>query len=494
MDVKLKDQGLLRAQAFVAGAWIDADAGETFAVTDPATGDHLGDVPRLGAAETGRAIDAADAAQRASRGLTAAVRGAWLLRMAELMQQHRDDLALLMTREQGKPLAEAGGEVDYAASFLRWFGEEARRNYGKVIPSPRADSRIVVVREPVGVCAGITPWNFPLAMITRKLGPALAAGCALVIKPAESTPLSALALAELGVRAGIPEGLFSVVTGDREDAPAIGGELTGNRHVRKLSFTGSTPVGKRLAAQCAGRVMRVSLELGGNAPFLVFDDADLDAAVAGLMVAKFRNAGQTCVAANRVLVQEGVHDAFVEKLAAQVQSLKVAPGLEPGSQIGPLIDGAAIEKVQAHVADATGRGAKLVLGGKPHALGHTFYEPTLLSGVEPGMTMAREETFGPVAGVGRFSTEDEALALANDTDSGLAAYFYSRDVGRVWRVSEGLEYGMVGAHPGLVSTEVAPFGGVKESGQGREGSSYGLEDWTEPEVGPGRGGPPAYRL
>ncbi|HEY8494002.1 MAG TPA: NAD-dependent succinate-semialdehyde dehydrogenase [Myxococcota bacterium] len=479
MTIALRDPGLLRTQAFLGGKWSDADSGATFPVRDPATGEELARVPRCGVAETRRAIEAAAAAQPAWRARTAAERAGVLRRFHDLVLEHQDDLALLVTREQGKPLAEARGEIAYAAGFLGWFAEEARRIYGETIPAHRPDARLLVVREPIGVGAGITPWNFPAAMIARKIAPALAVGCAIVTKPAEATPLTALALAELASRAGLPAGLLSVVTGDAEDAPVIGGELTANPTVRALSFTGSTEVGKLLMAQCATTVKRVSLELGGNAPFLVFDDADLAAAVEGAMASKFRNAGQTCVCANRILVQDGIHDRFVAALAERIRALRVAPGTEPGAQIGPLIDGDGFAKVERHVADATARGARALVGGRPHALGGTFFEPTLLDGVTPDMLLAQEETFGPVAGILRFRDEAEGVRLANDTPAGLAAYFYARDPARIWRVAEALEYGMVGINTGLVSTEVAPFGGVKQSGIGREGSRHGVEEWLE---------------
>jgi succinate-semialdehyde dehydrogenase/glutarate-semialdehyde dehydrogenase len=479
MPVDLADPALLRSQAFLGGKWSDADSGAGFAVRDPASGAELARVPRCGAAETRRAIEAAAAAQPAWRARTAQERAHVLRRWFEGVVEHADDLALLITREQGKPLAEARGEVAYAAGFLEWFAEEARRVYGETIPSPRPHARLLVVREPIGVGAGITPWNFPAAMITRKVAPALAVGCAIVTKPAEATPLTALALAELAARAGLPAGLLSVVTGDAEDAPVIGAELTASPAVRALSFTGSTEVGRKLMAQCAPTVKRVSLELGGNAPFLVFDDADLAAAVEGALASKFRNAGQTCVCANRILVQDGIHDRFVAALAERVRALRVAPGTEPGAQIGPLIDGEGFAKVERHVADAAARGARALVGGRPHALGGTFYEPTLLVGVDTGMLLAQEETFGPVAGILRFRDEADAVRIANDTPAGLAAYFYARDPARIWRVAEALEYGMVGINSGHVSTEVAPFGGIKQSGIGREGSRHGVEEWME---------------
>ncbi len=474
--MQLKDSGLLRAQAYLAGNWQDADSGATFAVTDPASGALIGTVPDMGAAETRRAIDAAQSAQAGWRRKTARERAAVLRTWYELMLAHADDLALLMTTEQGKPLAEAKGEVVYAASFLEWFAEEAKRVSGDVLATPASDKRLVVVREPIGVCAAITPWNFPLAMITRKAGPALAAGCAMVLKPAEDTPLSALALAVLAERAGLPAGLFSVITGD---AIAIGGELTANPVVRKLSFTGSTDVGRILMRQSADTIKKLSLELGGNAPFIVFDDADLDAAVEGAMASKYRNAGQTCVCANRLYVHDKVYDAFAEKLVAAVARLKVGHGVEPGVLQGPLINEDAVAKVESHIADALGKGARLLTGGQRHALGGTFFEPTVLADVTPAMRVAREETFGPLAPLFRFSTDEEAVAMANDTEFGLASYFYSRDIGRVWRVAEALEYGMVGINTGLISNEVAPFGGVKQSGLGREGSKYGLDEYLE---------------
>jgi succinate-semialdehyde dehydrogenase/glutarate-semialdehyde dehydrogenase len=477
--VKLLDPTLLRTQALAGGRWIDADSGATFAVRDPATGRELARVPRLGAAETRRAIEAAATAQPAWRARTAAERARVLRRFFELVVENEADLAMLVTCEEGKPLGEARGEVAYAASFLEWYAEEARRIYGEAIPSPRPDARLLVVREPIGVGAGITPWNFPAAMITRKVAPALAAGCAMLVKPAEATPLTALALAELAARAGVPPGVLSMLTGDAADAPAIGAELSANPAVRALSFTGSTQVGKQLMAQCAGTVKRVSLELGGNAPFLVFDDADLGAAVEGAIRSKFRNAGQTCVCANRVLVQDGVHDRFAAALGERIRALKVAPGLEPGAEVGPLIDSDGLAKVERHVRDAQARGARLRVGGRPHPLGGTFFEPTLLEGVTPDMALANEETFGPVAGLLRFGDEAEAIRLANDVPAGLAAYFYARDAARIWRVAEALEYGMVGINTGVLSNEVAPFGGMKESGIGREGGRYGIEEWVE---------------
>jgi len=474
--VKLADTKLFRQQAYVAGQWSDADGGDTIAVNNPATDETLGTVPKMGAAETRRAIDAAAAAYPEWRAKTGKERAGILRRWFELMMENQDDLGVLMTAEQGKPLAEAKGEVAYAASFIEWFGEEAKRVYGDTIPSHAADKRIMVLKEPIGVTAAITPWNFPAAMITRKAGAALAAGCPMVIKPASQTPFSALALAELGERAGIPAGVLSVLTGS---AAEIGGEMTSNPTVRKLSFTGSTQIGKKLMAQSAGTMKKLSLELGGNAPFIVFDDADLDAAVEGAIASKYRNTGQTCVCANRLLVQDGVYDAFAEKLGQAVAKLRVGNGLEGETEQGPLIDMAAVEKVEEHVADALGKGARLVMGGARHALGGTFYEPTVLADVNPAMLVSKEETFGPLAPLYRFETDDEALAMANDTEFGLASYFYSRDIGRIWRISEGLEYGIVGINTGLISTEVAPFGGIKESGLGREGSKYGIEDYLE---------------
>jgi succinate-semialdehyde dehydrogenase/glutarate-semialdehyde dehydrogenase len=476
MTIKLKDPTLLRDACCIAGEWLAADNGERITVTNPADGQTLGTVPRMGAAETRRAIVAADAAWPAWRARPAKERSNLLRKWFELMMAHQDDLAAIMTAEQGKPLAEARGEVAYGASFIEWFAEEAKRIYGDTIPAPAVDRRIVAIKQPVGVVAAITPWNFPNAMITRKVGPALAAGCTVVVKPASQTPFSALALAELALRAGIPKGVVNVVTGS---AAAIGGELTANPTVRKLSFTGSTEIGRELMAQCAPTIKKLSLELGGNAPFIVFDDADLDAAVKGAIASKYRNTGQTCVCVNRVLVQASVYDAFAAKLVAAVSKLKVADGFTEGAQQGPLIDRAALEKVEAHVADATSKGAKVLLGGKRHALGGSFYEPTVLADVTPAMAVAREETFGPVAPLFRFADEAEAIRMANDTEFGLASYFYARDVGRIVRVAEALEYGMVGINEGLISNEVAPFGGVKQSGLGREGSKYGIDEYLE---------------
>lgn len=474
--VALSDPKLFRQACHIDGAWVAAKSGATIAVDNPATGETIGTVPKLGAAETRDAINAANRAFPSWRQKTAKERAAVLRRWYELMLANQEDLARLMTTEQGKPLGESRGEVAYAAGFLEWFGEEAKRVYGDTIPGHQADKRIVVIKQPVGVAACITPWNFPLAMITRKAGPAIAAGCAVVLKPASQTPFSALALAELGERAGLPKGVLNVVTGA---ASEIGGELTSNPDVRKLSFTGSTQVGKQLMAQCAATIKKISLELGGNAPFIVFDDADLDAAVEGAIASKYRNTGQTCVCANRLLVQDGVYDAFAKKLADAVAKLKPAPGLEPGATQGPLIDDRAVAKVEEHIGDALAKGARVVVGGKRHSLGGRFFEPTILADVTPAMMVAREETFGPVAPLFRFKTDDEAIAIANDTEFGLAAYFYGRDIARVWKVAEALEAGMVGINTGLISTEVAPFGGVKQSGLGREGSKYGIEEFLE---------------
>jgi succinate-semialdehyde dehydrogenase/glutarate-semialdehyde dehydrogenase len=472
----LSDSSLLRSQCYLDGRWVDADEGGRIEVTNPATGAVIGTVPRCGAAETRRAIAAAKAAFPAWAAKSAKERGKLLRKLADLMVENADDLARLMTAEQGKPLAEAKGEVNYAASFYEWFGEEGRRVYGEVIPSPAADKRLLALRQPVGVVGAITPWNFPAAMITRKAGAALAAGCTFVVKPAESTPLSALAQAELAVRAGFPAGVFNVITGK---ASQIGGELTSNPAVAKITFTGSTEIGKLLMSQCAGTVKKVSLELGGNAPFIVFEDADLDAAVLGALASKYRNTGQTCVCANRLLVQAGVYDAFVAKLVEATRKLRIGNGLEGPTEQGPLIDANAVAKVEEHIADAVAKGAKIVLGGKRSALGGTFFEPTILTGVTPAMKVAREETFGPVAPLFRFETEQDAIRMANDTEFGLAAYFYTRDLSRSWRVAEALEYGIVGLNTGIISTEEAPFGGWKESGIGREGSRHGILDYTE---------------
>jgi succinate-semialdehyde dehydrogenase / glutarate-semialdehyde dehydrogenase len=474
--MNLKDASLLRSQCYIDGQWVAADSGAVREVRNPATGEVLSTVPYAGAAETRRAIEAASRAFGPWRARTADERARILRRWYELMMANQDDLACLMTSEQGKPLSESRGEIAYAASFIEWFAEEARRVGGDVIDSPWADKRIVVVREPVGVCAAITPWNFPAAMITRKAAPALAAGCTMVIKPALQTPLSALAMAELAARAGVPAGVCSVVTGE---ARAIGGELTSHRSVRKLSFTGSTEIGRVLAAQCAPTVKRMSLELGGNAPFIVFDDADIGAAVEGAMVSKYRNTGQTCVCANRLLVQDGIYDAFAHQLAAAVAKLKVGNGMEAGVEQGPLIDEAALAKVEELVDDAVSQGARAITGGRRHALGRTYYQPTVLADVSPKMRLAREEVFGPVAPLFRFKSEADAICMANDTEFGLAAYFYARDVGRVWRVSSALECGIVGINTGMISTAVAPFGGVKQSGVGREGSRYGINEYLD---------------
>jgi succinate-semialdehyde dehydrogenase/glutarate-semialdehyde dehydrogenase len=472
--LNLNDSSLLRQQAYIDGAWCDADDGKTVPVINPATGETLGTVPHMGAQETRRAIDAAQAAWPAWRRKTARERAVILRKWNDLMLDNADDLAAIMTAEQGKPLAESKGEIAYAASFLEWFGEQAKRIEGDVLESPARDRRIVVTKEPIGVCAAITPWNFPAAMITRKVGPALAAGCPIVLKPAELTPYSALALAVLAERAGVPKGVFSIVIGDSK---AIGAEMCANPIVRKLSFTGSTQVGRLLMEQCAPTVKKLSLELGGNASFIVFDDADLDAAVEGAMASKYRNMGQTCVCANRIYVQDGVYEAFAEKLTAAVAKLKVGNGMEPGVNQGPLIEEKAVEKVEHHIADALGKGARVLLGGKRHPLGLTFFEPTVLADVTPQMLISDEETFGPVAPLFRFKTDEEAIALANATEYGLASYFYARDIGRVWRVAEQIESGMVGVNTGLISNEVAPFGGVKQSGLGREGSKYGMDDY-----------------
>jgi succinate-semialdehyde dehydrogenase/glutarate-semialdehyde dehydrogenase len=474
--MNLKDPGLLKNQCYIDGQWVGADSGAVREVRNPATGELLATVPYAGAAETRRAIDAASRAFAPWRAKTAEQRARLLRRWYELMLANQEDLACLMTAEQGKPLAESRGEIGYAASFLEWFAEEARRVDGDVIASPWADKRIIVLREPVGVCAAITPWNFPAAMITRKVGPALAAGCTIIVKPALQTPLSALAMAELAARAGVPGGVCSVITGD---AHAIGGELTANPVVRKLSFTGSTATGRTLAAQCAPTLKRMSLELGGNAPFIVFDDADIDAAVEGAMLSKYRNTGQTCVCANRLLVQEGVYEAFAAKLAAAVAKLKVGNGMDQGIEQGPLIDMPALAKVEELVSDAVSQGARAIVGGRRHALGRTYYEPTVLADVGPSMRIAREEVFGPVAPLFRFKHEADAICMANDTEFGLAAYFYARDLGRVWRVCSALECGIVGINTGLISTAVAPFGGVKQSGMGREGSRYGIDEYLD---------------
>ena len=475
--MRLKDPQLLRDKAFLNGEWVGADSGATFEVTNPATGAVLTRVPDMLEGETRRAIEAANAAWPAWAAKTAKERANILRKWFELIMANQEDLAVIMTSEQGKPLAESRGEVAYGASFIEWFAEEAKRIYGDVIPQTQPGRRIVVLKQPIGVVAAITPWNFPNAMITRKCGPALAAGCPIVIKPPAETPLSALALAVLAERAGLPKGIFNIVT--TKHSSRVGQEMTGNAIVRKFSFTGSTEIGKLLMRQCAATVKKVSLELGGNAPFIVFDDADLDAAVSGAMLSKFRNMGQTCVCANRLFVQDSVYDAFASKLSAATVNLKVGEGLSDGVMQGPLINMEAVEKVERLIKDATAKGAKIAAGGKRHALGHTFFEPTVLTEVNTQMAIAQEEIFGPVATLFRFKTEQDAIRLANDTEYGLAAYFYARDLGRVWRVAEALEYGIVGINEGIISTEVAPFGGMKESGIGREGSKYGIEDFLE---------------
>lgn len=472
----LKDPGLLREAALVGTRWIEADPANGLAVTNPATGEVIGHVPNLGAAETAEAIAAAETARHEWAKRTAKTRSQILRRWYELMMENQDDLGAILTAEQGKPLAEAKGEIAYGASFIEWFAEEARRAYGDVTPGHAPDKRILTIKQPIGVVAAITPWNFPNAMITRKAGPALAAGCSMVLKPASQTPFSAIALAVLAERAGLPAGLFSVVT---VSARGIGGEMTGNPTVQKLTFTGSTEIGTLLYAQCAPTIKKLGLELGGNAPFIVFDDADLDAAVEGAVIAKFRNNGQTCVCANRIYVQAGVYDSFAAKLRDKVATLPTGNGFDEGIIFGPLIDQAAVDKVAEHIADATSKGAEVILGGKSHEMGGTFFEPTILTGVTSEMAVATEETFGPVAPLFKFNTESEVVAAANNTEFGLASYFYSRDLARVWRVSEKLEYGMVGINTGLISTAEAPFGGVKMSGLGREGSRHGLDDFME---------------
>ena len=467
---------LFRQQAYLAGKWVNSESNAVQSIFNPATGELLGTVPLLGESETRAAIDFANQAQKEWAGRTAQERSSILRRWYELMIAHADDLANILTLEQGKPLAEAKGEILYAASFIEWFAEEGKRIYGDIIPSHKASARLMVLKQPIGVVGAITPWNFPSAMITRKCAPALAAGCPFIVKPAPDTPFSALALAVLAEEAGIPAGIFNVVTGD---AVAIGGELTANDKVKKLSFTGSTAIGKLLMSQCANTVKKVSLELGGNAPFIIFDDADIDSAIEGAMASKFRNAGQTCVCTNRFLVQDGVHDLFVEKLTRAVDALAVGNGLDEGISQGPLINESAITKIESHVADALEKGATLNIGGSRHALGGTFYQPTVISDVTANMQVAKEETFGPLAPIFRFKTEEEALDMANDSEFGLAAYIYTRDLGRSWRMGEGLEYGMVGINEGIISTTVAPFGGIKQSGIGREGSKYGIEDYVE---------------
>jgi succinate-semialdehyde dehydrogenase/glutarate-semialdehyde dehydrogenase len=481
MDIRtgtraLKDPTLFRQQCYVDGAWAEADGGGTITVDNPSTGDVLGTVPKMGAAETRRAIEAAEAALPAWRAKTAKERSQILRRWFDLMMANQEDLAAIMTAEQGKPLAESKGEIAYAASFIEWFAEEGKRTYGDVIPAHGTDKRIVVIKQPIGVCAAITPWNFPAAMITRKAGPALAAGCTMVLKPASQTPFSALALCELAERAGVPKGVLSCVTGS---ATEIGGEMTSNPIVRKVTFTGSTEIGKLLLEQCARTVKKTSMELGGNAPFIVFDDAELEPAVKGAIASKYRNAGQTCVCANRILVQDGIYDAFTARLAEAVSGMKVGDGFKDGTVIGPLIDSKAVAKVEEHVEDALAKGARVVTGGKRSGLGGSFFEPTVLADTTPDMKIFREETFGPVAPIFRFKTEEEAIRMANDTEFGLASYFYGRDIGRVWRVAEALDYGIVGINEGIISTEIAPFGGVKESGLGREGSHYGIDDYLE---------------
>lgn len=470
----LNNADLFRTKCYVNGQWRDADSGETIEVTNPATGDVIGTVPRMGTTETREAIEAANAAWTGWRRQTAKERAKVLQRWYALIMENADDLALLMTLEQGKPLAEARGEIAYGAAYFEWYAEEAKRIYGDTIPAPADNLRIMVTKEPIGVCAAITPWNFPSAMITRKAAAALAAGCPMVIKPASQTPYSALALAVLAEQAGVPAGVFSVITGS---ASAIGQEMTSNPVVRKVSFTGSTEIGRQLMQQSASTIKKISLELGGNAPFIVFDDADLDAAVQGAMASKYRNAGQTCVCANRLYVHDAVYDAFAEKLIQAVSQLQVGDGREDGVDLGPLIDSAAVDKVQEHIDDAVANGGRVLSGGKPHALGGTFFEPTVVADVTPAMKVAREETFGPLAPLFRFKNDDDVIRMANDTEFGLAAYFYSRDVGRIWRVAEQLEYGMVGINTGILSNEAAPFGGVKQSGIGREGSRYGLDDY-----------------
>lgn len=466
----------LKTQCYIDGQWVDADSGATFEVTDPGSGQVIGTVPKADAVETARAIDAAEAALPAWRAKTAGERAKLMRKLFDLMIEHQDDLGELLSREQGKPFAEGKGEIVYGAGFIEWFAEEGKRAYGDVIPSHAADRRIVVLKQGIGVVGAITPWNFPNAMITRKLGPALAAGCTMVIKPASATPYSALAIARLCEMAGIPKGVVNVVTGS---AGQIGSELTGNPKVAKITFTGSTEIGRELLKESAETIKKCSMELGGNAPFLVFDDADVDAAIEGAMISKFRNGGQTCVCTNRFYVQDGVYDEFVGKLAARVNAMKIGYGMDAGTQVGPLIDVKAVEKVEEHLADAIAGGATVLAGGKRSPLGHSYFEPTVISGVTPNMKLAKEETFGPLAGVIRFTQETDAIRMANDTEFGLASYFYSRDISRIWRVAEALEAGMVGINTGLISTEVAPFGGVKQSGLGREGSKYGLEDFME---------------
>jgi len=476
-NLNLADPGLLINQAYIDGQWCDADDGASFDVINPATGEPIAAVPDMGADETRRAIEAANKAWPAWRSKTAKERAAILRKLYFLMMENQEDLAQILTAECGKPIIEGRGEIAYGASFIEWFGEEAKRVYGDVIPAPFNDRRIVVEKQPIGVCAAITPWNFPIAMVTRKVGPALAAGCPIILKPAHDTPLSALALAELAERAGVPAGVFSVVTS--HGGSVVGGEMTSNPIVRKLTFTGSTAIGKVLMRQCADTIKKMSLELGGNAPFIVFDDADIDAAVSGAIASKYRNTGQTCVCVNRFLIQDGIYEEFTEKLVAAVEAMKIGDGAQEGVAQGPLINKAGLEKVEDHVRDAIAKGAHIATGGARHELGGTFYQPTVLTDVSKTTKIAREETFGPVSALFRFTSEDEAIALANDTEFGLAAYFYTRDLARAWRVAEALEYGIVGINEGIISTEVAPFGGVKESGLGREGSRYGIEDFME---------------
>ncbi|EMM6761560.1 NADP-dependent succinate-semialdehyde dehydrogenase [Pluralibacter gergoviae] len=474
--MQLDDTTLFRQQALIDGRWRDAAGGEVISVTNPANGEKLGSVPKMGADETREAIEAANRALPAWRALTAKERANILRRWFNLIVEHQDDLARMMTQEQGKPLTEAKGEINYAASFIEWFAEEAKRVYGDTIPGHQADKRLIVIKQPIGVTAAITPWNFPAAMITRKAGPALAAGCTMVLKPASQTPFSALALAELANRAGVPAGVFNVVTGSASD---VGGELTGNPLVRKLSFTGSTEIGRQLMEQCAKDIKKVSLELGGNAPFIVFDDADLDKAVEGALASKFRNAGQTCVCANRLYVQDGVYDRFAERLKQAVEKLHIGDGMQPGVTTGPMIDEKAVAKVEEHIADALEKGGRIITGGKLHQLGGNFFQPTIMVDVPKSAKVAKEETFGPLAPLFRFKDEEDVIAQANDTEFGLAAYFYARDLSRVFRVGEALEYGIVGINTGIISNEVAPFGGIKASGLGREGSKYGIEDYLE---------------
>ncbi len=473
---KLKDPTLLRQQCYINGEWQDADSGQTIDVTNPATGEVIGTIPKMGADETKRAIEAANAAWPSWRAKLAGERCAIIRKWRDLLLENQDDMGIIMTAEQGKPLAEAKGEIAYAAAFLEWFSEEGKRAYGDVIPQTNNDQRIVVVKEPIGVCAAITPWNFPAAMITRKAGPALAVGCTMISKPATATPFTALALAELGERAGLPKGVFSVITGS---SGAIGGEMTSNPVIRKLTFTGSTEVGKQLMQESAGTMKKLSMELGGNAPFIVFNDADIDAAIEGAMISKYRNTGQTCVCTNRFFIQSEVYDEFCKKLVTAVEKMKIGNGLEGETQQGPMIDMASLEKVEEHVQDAVAKGGKLLTGGKRHALGGTFYEPAVIADANETMLVAREETFGPLAPIFKFETEEEVIKRANDTEFGLAAYFYTKDMARTWRVGEGIEYGMIGINTGLVSNAVAPFGGVKESGNGREGSKYGMDDYLE---------------